>query len=136
VEVSGKAGDQEFRFATEEHGDIYLHESQVMAFILRVGEVLADVGSLVDGVVHSCGPAICDVSEGYSIYLTSVPSSRRIYVLKAMREILPDLGLKAGMMKIDNVPSLLMGDLFDREYVKEVTDLIEQAGGTIEIREE
>lgn len=133
VDVSGEPGNLEFRFMTEEHGDIHLHEEQVVALILRVGEMLVDVGSLKsDAGFERSEPGSF---YGSSVRLMSVPSDRRIYVLKAMRSAIPGLGLKEGMGMINSTPTVLK-DGVSYEEAADLKDLIEIAGGVVELQED
>ncbi len=74
-----------------------------------------------------------DVKDSFDIILVSVlDSSKRVSVIKVIRELKPGVGLSEAMALVSGSKILFEG--IDREFAESVKNKLESAGASVEIR--
>jgi large subunit ribosomal protein L7/L12 len=76
--------------------------------------------------------AILPVQEEFTLTLLSVPSDKKIMVIKAVKEIL-SLGLKESKDFVDNAPRVVK-DLLSLSEVNDLKNKLEAVGAVVEVR--
>ena len=77
--------------------------------------------------------AAAEEQTEFTIVLKAVDPSRKIKVIKEVRVLKPDLGLKEAKDLVDNVPKELLTDI-SKEDAEKYKKQLEEVGGEVEVK--
>ena len=110
---------------------------QVNEFV-KMFEVKFDVSAAAP-VAAAAGPAaagaeaVVEEQTAFTIVLKAVDPAKKIKVIKEVRALKPDLGLKEAKDLVDGVPADLMADV-EKEEAEKIKKQLEEAGATVELK--
>ncbi len=80
----------------------------------------------------AAAPVVEEKTE-FDVVLTGFDAAKKVAVIKAVREVVPGLGLKDAKDMVEGVPKTLKEGV-SKDEAEEVKKKITEAGGTVEIK--
>lgn len=80
----------------------------------------------------AAAPVVEEKTE-FDVVLTGFDAAKKVAVIKAVREVVPGLGLKDAKDMVEGVPKTLKEGV-NKDEAEEVKKKITEAGGTVEIK--
>lgn len=77
--------------------------------------------------------AAAEEKTEFDVVLASFDAAKKVAIIKAVREVVPGLGLKEAKDMVDNAPSTL-ADGVSKEAAEELKKKFEEVGAVIEIK--
>ena len=87
---------------------------------------------VVGGAAGAAAPAEEEKTE-FDVILTGFDAAKKVAVIKAVREVVPGLGLKDAKDMVEGAPKTLK-EAVSKEEAETVKAKITEAGGTVEIK--
>ena len=69
----------------------------------------------------------------WSVSLVSFDAKSKIKVIKEVRSVVPDLGLKEAKAVVESVPKTIVSDLSDQQEATAIQEKLQQAGAVVEL---
>jgi large subunit ribosomal protein L7/L12 len=111
---------------------------QVNQFV-KMFEEKFDVSAAAPVAVAAAGPAAAEAAPAaeekteFTVVLKEVPADKKIKVIKEVRAIKPDLGLKEAKDLVDGAPKDVVADV-SKEDAQKYKKQLEDAGAVVELK--